>query len=126
MSAISLLILPLCLYAYGHHQDLHVLTHSSPTRRSSDLDDIGAHVGDRLLHVLGAHQVLALLEHHFALVVHHVVVHPKVLAARSEEHTSELQSLMRSSYPALCSKKKTTNGNKRISTYTPQMPAPST
>src|SRR3546814_11988609 len=24
-------------YCYGHHRDLHVLTHSFPTRRSSDL-----------------------------------------------------------------------------------------
>src|SRR3546814_10063629 len=26
-----------CFYVYGHHRDLHVLTHSFPTRRSSDL-----------------------------------------------------------------------------------------
>src|SRR3546814_1557835 len=31
------------------------------------------------------------------------------VALRSEEHTSELQSLMRSSYAVLCLKKKTTN-----------------
>src|SRR3546814_3647118 len=30
---------------------------------------------------------------------------------RSEEHTSELQSLMRSSYAVFCLKKKTTNNN---------------
>src|SRR3546814_4305394 len=34
---------------------------------------------------------------------------PVVVAARSEEHTSELQSLMRSSYAVLCLKKKNTN-----------------
>src|SRR3546814_5675318 len=27
-------------YGYGHHRDLHVLTHSSPTRRSSDLSTL--------------------------------------------------------------------------------------
>src|SRR3546814_6290302 len=31
--------------------------------------------------------------------------------ARSEEHTSELQSLMRSSYAVFCLKKKNTNNN---------------
>src|SRR3546814_7323803 len=34
------------------------------------------------------------------------VVKEKMLAARSEEHTSELQSLMRTSYAVLCLKKK--------------------
>src|SRR3546814_7897730 len=32
---------------------------------------------------------------------------PKMLSDRSEEHTSELQSLMRSSYAVFCLKKKT-------------------
>src|SRR3546814_4939276 len=32
-----LLVLLLCLYRYGDQRDLHVLTHSFPTRRSSDL-----------------------------------------------------------------------------------------
>src|SRR3546814_2148102 len=34
-------------------------------------------------------------------------------AQRSEEHTSELQSLMRISYAVFCLKKKTTNNNNR-------------
>src|SRR3546814_3195272 len=34
---------------------------------------------------------------------------PVLLTARSEEHTSELQSLMRTSYAVFCLKKKTTN-----------------
>src|SRR3546814_5133409 len=33
----------------------------------------------------------------------------EVIASRSEEHTSELQSLMRISYAVFCLKKKTTN-----------------
>src|SRR3546814_4527290 len=37
-------------YGYGSHRDLHLLTHSFPTRRSSDL---GGHVGD-LAFVAGA------------------------------------------------------------------------
>src|SRR3546814_1730455 len=36
-------------------------------------------------------------------------LHQPRLAARSEEHTSELQSLMRSSYAVFCLKKKTDN-----------------
>src|SRR3546814_5025474 len=35
---------------------------------------------------------------------------PAVAAGRSEEHTSELQSLMRISYAVFCLKKKITNG----------------
>src|SRR3546814_6200086 len=35
------------------------------------------------------------------------------LLARSEEHTSELQSLMRISYAVFCLKKKTTKSNKQ-------------
>src|SRR3546814_6084047 len=35
------------------------------------------------------------------------------LACRSEEHTSELQSLMRISYAVFCLKKKKTNKNKK-------------
>src|SRR3546814_4190505 len=35
------------------------------------------------------------------------VVHPAETVARSEEHTSELQSLMRISYAVFCLKKKT-------------------
>src|SRR3546814_7422597 len=37
--------------------------------------------------------------------------------ARSEEHTSELQSLMRISYAVFCLKKKTTNKHTTTTTY---------
>src|SRR3546814_1093253 len=36
------------------------------------------------------------------------------LGARSEEHTSELQSLMRSSYAVFCLKKKTVQKNSQV------------
>src|SRR3546814_2878118 len=36
-------------------------------------------------------------------------ISPTIAASRSEEHTSELQSLMRISYSVFCFKKKTTN-----------------
>src|SRR3546814_5770892 len=39
-------------------------------------------------------------------------------AARSEEHTSELQSLMRISYAVFCLKKKTNNTKKQLYTHT--------
>src|SRR3546814_2031082 len=38
-------------------------------------------------------------------------------SARSEEHTSELQSLMRISYAVFCLKKKTTHKHKNNTTY---------
>src|SRR3546814_976835 len=42
--------------------------------------------------------------------------YPATLAARSEEHTSELQSLMRISYAVFCLKKKNTNNMRTIAT----------
>src|SRR3546814_10302631 len=45
-----------------------------------------------------------------------------VSAGRSEEHTSELQSLMRISYAVLCLKKKTTTATK--TNYTQALPQP--
>src|SRR3546814_8445835 len=94
-------------YGYGDHRDLHVLTHSFPTRRSSDLflsaaNRLGTPLGnvekdfwvcwtlDQLYHERSADQ-------------------PRLLfkgGTRSEEHTSELQSLMRISYAVFCLKKK--------------------
>src|SRR3546814_4677635 len=44
---------------------------------------------------------------------------PKVKAKRSEEHTSELQSLMRISYAVLCLKKKKTTYVKNNHYYAP-------
>src|SRR3546814_21169219 len=99
---------------YGDHRDLHVLTHSFPTRRSSDL--AVHHAKDEGLPAIVAtfdpHPVrffkpgvppfrLTTLDQRQALFA----------KARSEEHTSELQSLMRISYAVFCLKKK----NKRTS-----------
>src|SRR3546814_7116850 len=44
--------------------------------------------------------------------------HGADLPARSEEHTSELQSLMRISYAVFCLKKKKKKHNKSITRYT--------
>src|SRR3546814_17196180 len=53
VSGCSLLfsVVVLFFYLYGYHRARHVLTHSSPTRRSSDLDTLAAaperpHAGD--------------------------------------------------------------------------------
>src|SRR3546814_7803125 len=45
-----------------------------------------------------------------------------VFDARSEEHTSELQSLMRISYAVFCLKKKTTKRHIEQTTETPNQP----
>src|SRR3546814_16601444 len=100
---------------YGDHLDLHVLTHSFPTRRSSDLSEGcdlcriafagsrrraggvqrpwraegGAGKGGRARTRLYRRDL------------------PAGVEGRSEEHTSELQSLMRISYAVFCLKKKT-------------------
>src|SRR3546814_6848507 len=45
-------------------------------------------------------------------IVDRAMMIESTLQTRSEEHTSELQSLMRNSYAAFCLKKKTTNKDK--------------
>src|SRR3546814_4090253 len=75
-----------------------LLTHSFPTRRSSDLL---ARLAQQLLDhvVVGLRAVPGFLQ---APAV------DDVADERSEEHTSELQSLMRISYAVFCLKKKKT------------------
>src|SRR3546814_4458663 len=96
----------------GDHRDLHVLTHSFPTRRSSDLaarakaDAYAAAANLRVTRVLaisdggqgGYMPQMADMEARIAA--------PPTVVPRSEEHTSELQSLMRISYAVFCLKKK--------------------
>src|SRR3546814_7814996 len=109
----------------GDHRCLHVLTHSFPTRRSSDLRGGGEAGPAHGLHPLGqpcaqegrartgnrarrsssgAHQPPSkptLGAFGFLWLA------PVQQGQRSEEHTSELQSLMRISYAVFCLKKKT-------------------
>src|SRR3546814_9305802 len=95
---------------YGDHRDLHVLTHSVPTRRSSDLTALppNSTVRSRAasyaitapLRALGATGVESRRQRRPS----HSSVSPN--GTRSEEHTSELQSLMRNSYAVFCLKKK--------------------
>src|SRR3546814_20877251 len=114
----------------GVHHDLLVLTHASPTRRSSylsdaletgggargrlDLDDEvdGPHVDAELEAAGGDHaaeraRLELLLDLGPLLLRHRAVVRLGEDRRRSEEHTSELQSLMRTSYAVFCLKKKT-------------------
>src|SRR3546814_15090555 len=109
---------------FGDHLDLHRLTHSSPTRRSSDLVHhhpahgrpttaplhrrhvVETHTGDHgagtfALGCIGGEQRLDRVS--FGLL--------EIAVGRSEEHTSELQSLMRISYAVFCLKQKTANNN---------------
>src|SRR6056297_3867908 len=71
---------------YGDHRDLHVLTHSFPTRRSSDLSRPRRKSRPRF-----SPQSDTCAQR---------------TARRSEEHTSELQSHRRISYAVFCLKKK--------------------
>src|SRR3546814_4755508 len=131
---------------YGYHRDLHVLTHSFPTRRSSDLRRRSNHprrdpVFPRNKKVVTSHPnhiptimkvyIIACPDRtdYFSLATKvaecvsvdypwALVMRPprwrywrwpaanKKNPNRSEEHTSELQSLMRISYAVFCLKKK--------------------
>src|SRR3546814_10763638 len=94
------------------HRDLHVLTHSFPTRRSSDLklrsrrrQQGGAVVG--LLDEQGGEDSQCSLRLPACCVGLTGRLRLRGLFnLRSEEHTSELQSLMRISYAVFCLKKK--------------------
>src|SRR3546814_5435830 len=105
----------------GDHRDLHVLTHSVPTRRSSDLAwFIGpGSIWARRYDADGRAQGVSFRVSPANPQI--VVDRPQISrnaagefaiawesSGRSEEHTSELQSLMRISYAVFCLKKKTT------------------
>src|SRR3546814_8057270 len=104
---------------FGDHLDLHVLTHSFPTRRSSDLLHVlqialGGEGGDHgqltgAIIKLAAPPDIAQGVLGDALCAKGIVLAQRFEhRLRSEEHTSELQSLMRISYAAFCLKKKHT------------------
>src|SRR3546814_15160764 len=111
-----MLLLCVCIFfcsCYCDPRVLRVLTHSFPTRRSSDLGFVEAAraKGVRVDILRDAREAVAGAD----LVVTDTWVsmgqnhaHNKIaaMASRSEEHTSELQSLMRISYAVFCLKKK--------------------
>src|SRR3546814_5719414 len=111
----------------GDHRDLHVLTHSFPTRRSSDLWSQCASASSTTSRIrsasLSAGMTTATLPRCRGVRASPAAtgsamcdLHAQHAAGpgveqggvRSEEHTSELQSLMRISYAVFCLKKKTT------------------
>src|SRR3546814_8615229 len=108
-------------YCYGDHRDLNVLTHSFPTRRSSDLKFASAsgksparprldsRHGDRSAPDCRRGDAPA-SGRADATTWHRG-------RTRSEEHTSALQSLMRISYAVFCLKKNTQQLNSRTSTH---------
>src|SRR3546814_10412945 len=92
------------------HLYLHVLTHSFPTRRSSYLASSPVEPASTLPHparasCIGPRAWLPATrgERHLC---QRVGDHGRDAQLRSEEHTSELQSLMRISYAVFCLKKK--------------------
>src|SRR3546814_19626483 len=96
-----------CFYCYDDHRDRHVLTHSSPTRRSSDLGGflVPANgsasltpVGDHLMFMDLSAPLLPGAETDLTLIYDDgscTTFTAQIRDFRSEEHTSELQSLMR-------------------------------
>src|SRR3546814_13738199 len=93
---------------HGDHRDLHVWTHSFPTRRSSVLDSTAASSTPMMRVVLPSRRKppveASLVDcRPCALSVSWSLL---ASASRSEEHTSELQSLMRNSYAVFCLQKK--------------------
>src|SRR3546814_8675917 len=142
-----------CFYGNGDHRDLYILTHSFPTRRSSDLGRTLLGQGRQLLRIgsrcweqrhggrphqqqdgqAGEEEAAERTTGHGAscagggvVVAGRVGTLPEpekpsvslrwralgtpvtVSSTRSEEHTSELQSLMRISYAVFCLNKKNT------------------
>src|SRR3546814_8095513 len=61
---------------------------------------------ERLIHVDAGHQIMKSRPHTLAEILR---IEARLASPRSEEHTSELQSLMRISYAVFCLKKKTTH-----------------
>src|SRR3546814_11778216 len=86
-------------YGYGDHQDLHVLTHAFPTRRSAYL--LAAAAEDSGHTAAGGKQGHAEIVEILGVFR---VERQRRTALRWEEHTSELQSLMRISYSVFCMK----------------------
>src|SRR3546814_5274107 len=102
-------------YGYGDHRDLHVLTHSCPTRRAADLSARPgkARAGSR--RSPGSSRCRHGSRCRCSLIISRSSSGSSMSTCpswcsrstpRSEEHTSELQSLMRISYAVFCLKKK--------------------
>src|SRR3546814_6015868 len=114
---------------YVHHRDLHLLTHSFPTLRSSDLLDIPAGQTVSIIGPSGSGKstLLRLLMTLDRPTSGEILIDgesmwvdaqgrsmgPNSAHVRSEEHTSELQSLMSISYAVFCLTKKKRTDHKQ-------------
>src|SRR3546814_2340819 len=119
----------------GAHRDPHLLTPSVPTRRSSDLirasrsrtecppaareSNAPSVSGDACIEGLLSGGTISYTDGNHGTTgktntKFECTASIRLISGRSEEHTSELQSLMRISYAVFCLKKKTT---KSIKTY---------
>src|SRR3546814_7252982 len=121
---------------HGDHRELHVLIHSVPTRGSSDLRNqrrpglmslfsvfnvAGSGMAAQSLRLNTVASNLANADSVASTPDAAYRSREPLFAAvknRSEEHTSELQSLMRISYAVFCLKKKNTTQNKHQHTTT--------
>src|SRR3546814_4295013 len=109
-------------YCDADHLDLHVLTHSFPTRRSSDLRLLFLRIehmqdGADQQRVAGLLPMAPAFERAFVVDQDVGDVLDVADLVRSEEHTSELQSLMRITYAAFCLKKKNTSSTTNRTKY---------
>src|SRR3546814_7150284 len=105
-------------YWYGDHRDLHLLTHSFPTRRSSDLASSWPRCSCwppasplRPSSSSATRRPTSRRRSRTSRGRRSRTRAP-LRSTRSEEHTSELQSLMRISYAVFCLKKKKNNQHK--------------
>src|SRR3546814_8589646 len=101
----------------GYRLNLHVLTHSFPTRRSSYLDvrAIASSISPALfvekvrVEVTEPARTGLVVGDDLGSMIDEAASDPDLIdALRSEEHTSKLQSLMRTSYAVFCLKTKNT------------------
>src|SRR3546814_19009719 len=99
---VEMIVVYIFFLRYGDLRNLHGLTPAFPSRRASDLP------GGPVRHEVGigdqhARRIAVLAEHadRFARLDQQ-----RLVIGRSEEHTSELQSLMRISYAVFCLQKK--------------------
>src|SRR3546814_10085830 len=111
---------PVRLFAHGA-----VIIDPMPQRIDAGIADDGGFALDRAhglehrRHDLGRRHVLLLVEHAIAPPVPaQPTLGRGIEIIRSEEHTSELQSLMRISYAVFCLKKKNTLDKKQLKTIT--------
>src|SRR3546814_1180525 len=101
---------------YGNHRVLPVPSHSFPTRRSSDLTAASAcsrrATKPNTSKDSRSNQCASSTAHSTGPVRPTIASRP----SRSEEHTSELPSLMRNSYAVFCWKKKTQHPPETVTT----------